>query len=402
MMGTFGGSGLSKARFGRMHDVMAGHVEAGDMPGLVTLVSRRGETHVDAIGNVAFGGAPMARDTIFRIASMTKPVTAVAALILVEQCKLRLDDPVDRWLPELADRKVLRAIDAPIEDLVPARRAVTLRDLLTFRLGYGIIMVFPERHPIQKAIAEAGLAPGPVFPSFPPDELIRRYGSLPLIHQPGERWLYNSGSEILGVLIARVAGTSLGEFLRAHIFSPLGMKDTAFSVPEAKRKRFVTSYVRDHDTGRLNVFDDPATGKFASPPVFENGSGGLVSTADDFNAFAQMMLNGGRLGGERILSRPAVELMTTDQITAEQKRGSEIFFGDNRGWGMGLSVCSRRDDLYNVPGRFGWDGGYGTSWYSDPKENLTGVLLTQRLMESPQPPRVFVDFWTSAYQAIDD
>jgi CubicO group peptidase (beta-lactamase class C family) len=200
---------------------------------------------------------------------------------------------------------------------VPARRAVTPRDLLTFRLGYGIIMVFPERHPIQKAIAEAGLAPGPVFPSFPPDELIRRYGSLPLIHQPGERWLYNSGSEILGVLIARVAGTSLGEFLRAHIFSPLGMKDTAFSVPEAKRKRFVTSYVRDHDTGRLNVFDDPATGKFASPPVFENGSGGLVSTADDFNAFAQMMLNGGRLGGERILSRPAVELMTTDQITAE-------------------------------------------------------------------------------------
>ncbi len=145
MMATFGGSGLSKARLGRLHDVMAGHVEAGDMPGLVTLVSRRGETHVDAIGNVAFGVAPMVRDTIFRIASMTKPVTAVAALILVEQCKLRLDDPVDRWLPELADRKVLRSIDAPLEDLVPARRAITLRDLLTFRLGYGIIMVFPER-----------------------------------------------------------------------------------------------------------------------------------------------------------------------------------------------------------------------------------------------------------------
>lgn len=136
--------------------------------------------------------------------------------------------------------------------------------------------------------------------------------------------------------------------------------------------------------------------------VFENGSAGLVSTAADFNAFAQMMLNGGRLGGERILSRPAVELMTTNQITAEQKAGSELFFGDARGWGMGLSVVTARDDLCHVPGRFGWDGGYGTSWYSDPREQLTGILLTQRMTDSPQPPRAFADFWTCVYQAIDD
>jgi CubicO group peptidase (beta-lactamase class C family) len=180
------------------------------------------------------------------------------------------------------------------------------------------------------------------------------------------------------------------------------MKDTAFNAPDVKHARFVTAYARDHATQELKVFDDPVTGKFSSPPVFENGSAGLVSTADDFNAFAQMMLNGGRLGDERILSRPSVDLMTTEQLTSEQKAGSEIFFGDNRGWGMGLSVFTRRDDLYTVPGRFGWDGGYGTSWYSDPKENLTGILLTQRLMDSPQPPRVMVDFWTSAYQAIDD
>jgi CubicO group peptidase (beta-lactamase class C family) len=333
---------------------------------------------------------------------MTKPVTAVAAMILVEECKLRLDDPVDRWLPELADRKVLRAIDASIDDTVPAKRAITLRDLLTFRLGLGMIPVFPDRYPIQKAIAEAGFAPGPVFPSFPPGELMRRYGSLPLIHQPGEGWLYNSGTEILGVLIARVAGTTLGEFLSDRIFSPLGMKDTAFSVPKTKHARFATAYISDHATQELKAFDDPVTGKFSSPPVFENGSAGLVSTADDFNAFAQMMLNGGRLGDERILSRPSVELMTTDQLTPAQKAGSEIFFGDVRGWGMGLSVFTRRDDLCNVPGRFGWEGGYGTSWYSDPKENITGILLTQRLMDSPQPPRVMVDFWTSAYQAIDD
>jgi CubicO group peptidase (beta-lactamase class C family) len=402
MTNTTSAGGLSKTRLRRMHDVMTGHVEDGSMPGLVSLVSRRGEVFVDTIGKMALDGAPMARDTIFRITSMTKPVTAVAAMILVEECKLRLDDPVDRWLPELANRQVLRAIDAPLDDTVPARRAITLRDLLTFRLGYGIIMVFPDRYPIQKAIAEAGFAPGPVFPSFPPDELLKRYGSLPLLYQPGERWLYNSGSEILGVLIARVAGTTLGKFLSDRIFAPLGMKDTAFSVPEAKRNRFATCYIGDHATQSLKVFDDPVAGKFSSPPVFENGGAGLVSTADDFNAFAQMMLNGGRIGSERILSRPSVELMTTDQITSEQKLGSELFFGDVRGWGMGLSVFTRRDDIYTTPGRFGWDGGYGTSWYSDPSEQLTGILLTQRMMESPQPPRAFVDFWTSAYQAIDD
>lgn len=401
-MSNFGSGGLSKARLARMHDVLAGHVEAGDMPGLVTLVSRHGEVHVDAIGKMAVGGAPMQRDSIFRIASMTKPVTAVAAMILVEECKLRLDDAVDRWLPELADRKVLRSFDAAIDDTVPAKRSITLRDLLTFRLGYGMIPVFPDRYPIQKAITEAGLAPGPVFPSFPPDELMRRYGGLPLIYQPGERWLYNSGSEILSVLISRVAGQSLGDFLRERIFAPLGMKDTAFHVPEAKRERLVTAYTRDHTTQELKVFDDPVSGTYARPPVFENGSAGLVSTLDDFNAFAQMMLNGGRLGSERILSRPSVELMTTDQLSPEQKIGSELFFGDNRGWGMGVSVFTRRDDLYTAPGRFGWEGGYGTSWYSDPREQLTGVLLTQRLMDLPQSPRAFVDFWTSVYQAIDD
>ena len=217
-------------------------------------------------------------------------------MILVEECKLRLDDPVDRWLPELGGSQGA-ARDRCVRSTTPCRPSapITLRDLLTFRLGYGMLMVFPDRYPIQNAIAEAGFAPGPVFPSFPPDELMRRYGSLPLLYQPGERWLYNSGTEILGVLVARVAGTTLGEFLRDRIFAPLGMKDTAFSVPAAKRDRFATSYTRDHATQALKVFDDPATGKFSSPPVLENGSAGLVSTADDFNAFAQMMLNGGRL-----------------------------------------------------------------------------------------------------------
>src|ERR1700704_5756195 len=244
-------AGLSKARLGRMHDVMAGHVDDGSMPGLVSLVSRRGEVFVDAIGKMAVDGAPMVRDTIFRITSMTKPVTAVAAMILVEECKLRLDDPVDRWLPELAECKGLRAIDGPIGGTATGKRAITLRDLLPFRSGHGMVMVFPPRYPVQKAIAEAGFAPGPVFPSFPPDELMKRYGSLPLVYQPGERWLYNAGTEILGVLIARVAGTTFGAFLRDRILAPLGMKDTAFSVPQAEHHRFATAYVRDRATGAL-------------------------------------------------------------------------------------------------------------------------------------------------------
>ena len=394
--------GLSTTRLKRMGDVLAGHVSSGRVSGSVTLVSRHGEVHVDAIGQMALGGAPMQRDTIFRIASMTKPVAAVGAMILVEECKLRLDDPVDGLLPELADRSVLRTRESEIDDTVPAIRAITLRDILTFRLGYGMIPIFPDRYPIQKAISAAGLAPGPVFPSFPPDELMRRYGALPLVHQPGERWLYNAGSEILGVLIARATGQTLGEFLRERIFEPLGMKDTAFFVPQNKLDRFATAYVRDRETGQLKVFDDPATGAFAQPPVFENASGGLVSTADDFNAFAQMMLNGGRLGSERILSRPSVELMTTDQILSEQKQGSELFFNDNRGWGFGVGVITRRDHLCNIPGRYGWEGGFGTSWYSDPSEKLTGILFTQRLMDSPQLPPVMADFWTLVYQAIDD
>jgi len=402
MQGSVAIGGLSRVRLKRMREVMAAHVESGSMPGMVTLLSRHGEVHVDAIGRMAFGGAPMQTDTIFRIASMTKPVGAVAAMILVEECRLRLDDPVEEFLPELANRKVLRSIESEIDDTVPAKRAITVRDILSFRLGYGMIPVFPDRYPIQKAVTAAGLAPGPVFPQFTDDDLMRRYGTLPLVHQPGERWLYNAGSEILGVLISRASGRSLGQFLGQRIFEPLGMKDTAFCVPAEKHDRFATTYVRDRETGALKVFDDPVTGKFARPPVFENASAGLVSTAEDFNAFAQMLLNGGRLGNERILSRPSVELMTSDQLTPEQKSGSELFFGANRGWGFGVSVFTGRDHLQHVPGRFGWEGGYGTSWYSDPKELLTGILLTQRLMESPQPPPVMADFWTSAYQAIDD
>jgi CubicO group peptidase (beta-lactamase class C family) len=397
--------GLSRARLERMQDVMAGHVDRGVMPGVVTLVSRRGEVRVDAIGTKAFGDSdPMRRDTIFRVASVTKPIVAAAAMILVEECALRLDEPVDQWLPELANRRVLRAIDSPLDDTLPANRPITLRDLLTFRLGIGAIMVFPPRYPIQRAMAEAGVGPGPALPAHTPDELMKRFGSLPLVHQPGEGWLYDSGSDILGVLISRATGTSLEAFLRERIFAPLGMNDTSFSVPESKLDRLATCYWTDPETETLEVFDGVDDSRWASPPVFESGAGGLVSTVDDLLAFGEMMLKGGKYGSERILSRRSVEVMTTDQITPEQKVVSSFFpgFWDSHGWGFGVSIVTRRDDLAATPGRYGWDGGYGTSWYVDPEEELIGVLMTQRLWDASGAPVVLLDFWTSAYGAIDD
>jgi len=397
--------GLSKARLARMHDVMAGYVERGEVPGLVTLVSRGDEVHVDAMGAKALGGGDlMRRDTIFRIASMSKPITAVATMILVEECKLRLDEPVDRLLPELAGRRVLRALDGPLHDTVPAKRPITARDLLTFRMGFGMVMAPPGTYPIQKAIDEQLLGQGPPAPSTPPapDEWIRRLGTLPLMHQPGERWMYNTGSDVLGVLIARASGQALETFLRERLFEPLGMKDTGFSVLATRIDRLATAYWTNGETGAIELYDEAKGGQWSRPPAFPSGGGGLVSTVDDYLAFGQMMLNKGKHGTARILSRPSVELMTTDHLTPEQKADVGVLLGDNRGWGFGVSMVTRRDDVAGSVGRFGWDGGLGTSYSSDPQEDMVGILMTQAAWTSPSPPGVYLDFWTSAYQAIDD
>ncbi|AEI43550.1 beta-lactamase [Paenibacillus mucilaginosus KNP414] len=394
--------GFSQARLGRMHSVMAGYVERGEVPGIVTLVYRRGEVHAEALGTLTIGGVPVRRDSIFRIASMTKPVIAAAAMILVEECRLRLDDPVDSLLPELADRRVLRRLDGPVDDTVQANRPITLRDLLTFRLGFGAVMAPRGTYPIQQAIAEAGLEPSPTPPAVTPDEWMKRLGQLPLLHQPGEGWLYHTGSDILGVLIARASGQGLEAFLKERLFDPLGMKETGFHVPAAQADRLSAAYARDPETGGLRVFDDPQDSAWTQPPVFASGGGGLVSTADDYLAFCRMLLGRGRLGRERILSRSAVELMTADHLTAEQKETARPFFGGHSGWGFGGAVSLRCTELWQTPGRFGWDGGFGTSGYTDPQEDLVGILLTQRMMESPRGPRVFTDFWTSVYQAIED
>ncbi len=400
-------AGLSEVRLANMHTIMAGYVERGEVPGLVTLVSRRGEVHVDVIGTQAIGRSPlMQRDTIFRISSMSKPITAVATMILVEECKLRLDEPVDALLPELAERMVLKRIDGAIDDTVPAKRPITVRDLLTFRMGFGQMMAPPDAYPILRAANEQQIGMGPPSPSqMPaPDEWMHRLGRLPLMHQPGEQWMYNTGADVLGVLIARASGQEFPTFLRERIFEPLGMKDTGFSVPATSLNRLATSYWTNPESDELVVYDQAEGGQWSRPPAFPSGAAGLVSTIDDYLAFGQMMLSYGKYGNERLLSRPSVELMTTDQLTPEQKAVSGLVpgFFDSHGWGFGVSMVTKRDNVAAVPGRYGWDGGMGTSWYSDPREDMVTILMTQCAWASPSPPNVCLDFWTSAYQAIDD
>ncbi len=398
-------TGLSKSRLDRMHQVLSGHIERKEMPGLVALVSHHDDVHTETLGTLAFDNpAPMTRDTIFRIASITKIITAVAAMILVEECKLRLDDPIDPWLPELANRRVLKSIASEIDDTVPAARSITVRDLLTYRMGFGSVMAMPNTYPIQKFIREYRIGgDGPPRPTQAPtmDEWLQRLGSLPLMAQPGERWMYHTSGDVLGCLIARVSGQSFGTFLREKIFDPLGMKDTAFHVPPEKINRLPGVYFFNRQTSRLDSFDDPASSAWASEPPSESGGGGLVSTIDDYFAFSRMMLNKGRHGREQILSRATVDLMTSDQLTPQQRAGSEIFFETHSSWGLGMAVDIRRSEIYHTPGRYGWTGGTGTTAYIDPAERMIGILFTQRMMDSPEPPRFFTDFWTMAYEAME-
>ena len=289
---------------------------------------------------------------------------------------------------------------------VPARRPITIRDLLTFRMGFGLVIAPPDAYPILAEANERQLGLGPPHPSaFPdPDVWLRRLGSLPLMYQPGERWLYTTGSEVLGVLIARASGQPFESFLRERIFAPLGMVDTGFSVPAEQIDRFATAYGLNFTTGETEVYDEAAGGEWSRTPAFPSGAAGLVSTADDYLAFSRMLLGGGKLGDVRILSRPSVELMTMDHLTPAQKAISGLMPGyfDSHGWGFGVAVSTRRDDVGASIGTYGWDGGLGSVWRNDPVEGMVTILLTQQAWAAPDPPPVCLDFWTSAYAAIDD
>ena len=258
---------------------------------------------------------------------------------LVDDGKLRLDEPVDRLLPELANRCVLRRLDGPVDNAVPARLAITVEDLSTFRHGWSPIMAPLWKHPIQRAIFELGIVgfgpPDPAMP-FDADEWMRRLGTLPLFAQPGEQWLYTTGSDIQGVLIARASGQPLPAFLADRMFGPLGMNDTSFQVPAAKIGRLATAYRPSDRT--LVIADEPLRGKWSRPPAFEQGDACLVPTADDYLAFARLPLAGKQHQGRPLLSSAAVTAMTTNHSTPQQRRDGTAILGKSAGWGYGKAV----------------------------------------------------------------
>jgi CubicO group peptidase (beta-lactamase class C family) len=374
-----------------LHDAAARHVAPDQVPGLVALVASGDQVHVEALGELTVGGPPVRRDSLFRIASVTKPVTAAATLALIEEGLIGLHDPVDELLPELARPRVLRRMDGPLADTLPANRPITTRDLLTFTFGFGAVtemFMAPAPWPVQVAAEDRRLAAfGPPDPAHQPDPdtWLARFGTLPLLAQPGERWMYNTGACVLGVLLARAAGQSFGEVLRTRVFEPLGMADTAFWTRHTGR--LATAY-RPTPTGLMVA--DPPDGAWSRPPAFEDGAAGLVSTADDLLAFARMFLG----GGAPVLAPESVAAMTVDQLTPEQKARESPGFGlfDHQSWSYGQAVRST--------GAFGWNGGYGTSWLVDPAADLVVIVLTQRLFETPELPPVHRDIQAAGYAAL--
>ena len=379
--------GLDDTVLARIAEIVEGAVEQGQAPGVVAAVARGGDVHVTTAGVMATGGAPMSRDTLFRISSNTKPMTAAVVLSLVDDGLLALDESVERLLPELAHRRVLLRPDGPLSESVQAKRPITVRDLLTFTWGFGMqgaMFMAAEPWPILTATVERALSTfGPPQPATTPDPdtWMARLGELPLLAQPGERWLYQSGSQVLGVLASRAAGAPYAEVLRQRLFGPLGMNDTAFHA--ADTSRLVTAY--ESHGGEL-VVSDPPDGQWSRPPAFHDGGAGLVSSVDDVVAFGRMLMR----GGSPVLNRATVAEMTRDQLTPAQraKVWPGFSFLDQRGWGYGLSVL---DD-----GRYAWDGGLGTTWSNVPSQDLTVVVLTQRAANETGMPAVCDDVVSAA------
>jgi CubicO group peptidase (beta-lactamase class C family) len=379
-----------------LHDILERYVNDGSVPGAVGLVARGDQIEVAPVGSATIGGTPMARDSIFRLASITKPITAAAVMILVEDGQIALHDPVDQWLPELRNPTVVRTPASSVDDLVAATRPITVFDLLTSRAGYG----FPSDFTLPAVqrlfeVQKDGREPQS-FP--PPDVWMAALSEIPLLYQPGEAWLYDTCSTLQGVLISRASGRSLPEFLAERLLQPLGMVDTGFFVPADKLKR-LTSYYRTGRTGTLELADSP-DGQWSSPPALPLGNGGLVGTVDDWLAFGRMLLAGGTaVDGRRLLTADSVQLMINNHTTPDQRRISELFL-EGQGWGFGGSVDIATIDPWNVPGRYGWVGGTGTSAHITPSIGTVAILLTQVAAESPVPPEWMQAFWRYAANTL--
>jgi CubicO group peptidase (beta-lactamase class C family) len=351
-----------------LRELLIRHVDAGTIPGGVALLDA-GDVEVVTAGVASSGGGPMGADAIMRIQSMTKAITSVAALRLVEAGRLALDRSVVDWLPELAGREVLRDPAAELGDTVPARRAITLRHLLTNTCGYGMAI---QTSPLQQAMAANGTEAGPEPPAMGAEEWLRRLAELPLAFQPGEGWRYHHSFGVLGVLLSRVTGRPLGEHLAEDVFGPLGMTDTALWVAEGSLDRLPAAC--RHGAGGL-VETEPAGGGFyAGPPPFDVSHGELVSTAADYHRFARMLADGGRVNGQAVISAGHLQQMTSDQVPAACKTADSFFpgFWDGMGWGFGVAVKTAGPQR----GRIGWSGGQGTDFFVDP-DGTVGILLTQ-------------------------
>ncbi|MFN3513791.1 MAG: serine hydrolase domain-containing protein [Phenylobacterium sp.] len=373
--------GFSSEGLGAIPGSLQAVVDAGDLSGFVTLVWRKGEiAQLNTVGwRDVEAGLPMTRDTLFRIASMTKPITSVAALMLMEEGKLSLDDPIDKWLPELAGMRVLTSPTGPLDDTYPAPRPITVDDLMTHRSGlaYG----FTSVGPIAQAHEEV-LGP-PLGVPYTPDEWLKRLGSLPLSYPPGERFHYSHATEVLGFLVGRVAGTGYREFIMERILTPLGMADTDFWCPPEKRSRMAKLYRINPETDRLQDVSFPHGD---AAPEFCAGGGGLISTADDYLKFARMLLNKGELDGVRYLKPETVELMAANRLTDAQRQipfmGIPFWLGQGFGLGLSTIVDPEKQAWMGAgsKGAFGWPGAFGTWWQADPEEDMILIYLIQNSM----------------------
>ena len=382
------GSQISKSQPGLSADVLAGipkHlqsvVDAGDLSGFVTLTWRKGEiVQLNTLGwrDVA-AKKPMTRDTMFRIASMTKPVTSVAALMLMEEGKLKLDDPITRWAPEFADMKVLKDASGPLDQVYDAPRDITIEDLMTHRSGlaYGFTSVGPIAHAYEHALGS------PLANPHGPDQWMETLASLPLSYAPGERFHYSHATDVLGFLVGRIAGMPFRDFLMQRILGPLGMVDTDFWCPPEKRDRMAHLYRLDEANDRL---EDVSFAHEDHAPHFCGGGGGLISTADDYLKFARLMLNKGELDGVRLISAETHALMTANRLTPEQREipfmGIPFWMG--QGFGLGVSMITDPEKQAwmgaGSKGSFGWPGAFGTWWQADPEEDMVMIYLIQNSM----------------------
>lgn len=350
-------------------DHLRRHVARGTIPGAVGLTDRGGDVRTVAVGDASIGGPAMQTDAVFRIQSMTKAVTTVAALRMVREGFIALDDSVEPWLPELADRRVLASPESPLTDTVPARHPITLRHLLTNTSGYGGIVV---DSPLQRAMVDAGVDAGPEPVALGAGAWLERLSRLPLAFQPGTGWRYHHSFGILGILLSRIAGRPLGDHLRDDLFEPLGMVDTGFWASPDAAPRLPAAYRR---VGGELVEVDPAGGGFyAAPPPFDVSHAELVSTASDYHLFLRALVDGD------LIDRAHFASMVTDQVPAEAKTPESFFpgFWDGTGWGYGAAVVTAGEHR----GRWGWSGGLGTDFFVDPDGSIA-IMLTQVEIDGP-------------------